>query len=89
MNTNTSIYISVGIGLTAAGLYWAARHHQRNRSVWMRTQRKVSGVAKDLSRAISIATYLMERGRKEAERQKKGILEAVEAGRHAYEHAVA
>jgi type VI protein secretion system component VasK len=86
---NTRVGILIGSGLaTGLALTLAARRHRHNRSLLVRTRKQAADLRSRASKFREIATDLIGKSRQEAERQKKGFVHAIDAGRAAY-HKVA
>jgi hypothetical protein len=80
------IRISLGVGIvTGVALIYAARVRNRNRSLLARTTRQAHLVKDRASKVRKSATGFMEKGFDEAYRRKKGFLEAVDAGKAAWQ----
>jgi hypothetical protein len=84
----TNLRVSIGIGVAAgAAILYAANRRRKNRSLLHRARREAKSLLKGrMARLIadSAATWI-SRGREETARKRKGVLEAVEAGRAAYQ----
>lgn len=82
------IYLGIGIG-AGFSIYFGYRARRRRNSLLARTRRQADDLARQMAGASSAAGELLEKGREEIERQKKGLLNAVEAGKKAYQRSVA
>jgi shikimate 5-dehydrogenase len=83
------LFLGIGIGVGIA-VYFTLRTRRQRASLLARTRNQ----AKDLARQVadvssSVAADILEKGREELDRQKKGILHAVDAGKKAYQQSVA
>ncbi len=81
-----SIGVAVGLGISA---YCAFRAAQRRNTFLARTRRQAEDLAHQMADVSSLASELLEKGREELARQSKGLADAVEAGKKAYQRSVA
>ncbi len=89
MSNNSIVRISIGIGAVAgAALIYAARSrsrsHRKNRSLLARSTEQARLLKHRASKLLRSAAILVDKGLDEAGRRKKGVLNAVEAGRTAW-----
>jgi hypothetical protein len=83
---NTRVGILIGSGLaTGLAITLAARRHRHNRSLLARTRKHAGDLRSRASKIREIANDLIDKSRQEAERQKKGLANAIDAGRAAYQ----
>jgi hypothetical protein len=88
MENNSLSRLIAGISLGAGiALYCAYRAHRRNQSLAGRARRQADSLMKNVDDLRESAAELVEKSRKEATRQAKGIQEAVNAGTRAYRSA--
>jgi hypothetical protein len=84
--SNTKVGLVIGSSIvTACALIYAARARSRNRSLLARTRKQAALLKHQASKLRETAADLIEKGRDEANRQKKHLVNAVEAGRAAYQ----
>ena len=81
-----SVGVGVGVGIW---VYCAFRAGQRRNTFLARTRRQAEDLARQMAEMSSLAADLLEKGREELERQRKGLADAVEAGKKAYQRSVA
>jgi shikimate 5-dehydrogenase len=74
------------VGISA---YCAFRAGQRRNTFLARTRRQAEDLASQMADMGSLAADLLEKGREQLERQSKGLADAVEAGKKAYQRSVA
>jgi hypothetical protein len=72
----------------AGGAFFYVKKRSREKSILARSRRKAEILAGRASRLTDSAAYLLDKSRAEVERQTKGVVEAITAGRAAY-HRVA
>ena len=90
MNNNNSLYLAIGIGVAAAaGIYVAVKVGQRKRSIWVRAYRRAEDLTSQATRWLTTATELLDKGREGAERRRKAVVKAIDAGKYAYGKSVA
>jgi hypothetical protein len=81
------LFIGVGIGVGVAS-YFAIRAYRRNQTLLARTLRQTELIRDRVDELRESAANLLEKSKDVAARQKKSVVEAVDAGRHAYRQAV-
>jgi BMFP domain-containing protein YqiC len=89
--SNTKVGILVGTGAIAGVALYVANRRGRNRSILARTRRqaellkdRASNLKDRASKLTESAADFMGKSRDEVERQKKGVFQAIEAGKAAY-----
>jgi|GEM_PF-3262336 len=86
MSNNSIVRISMGIGVaTGVALIYRARSRRRNRSLLARTSEQARLLQHRASGFLKTAGTLVDKGLNEAQRQKKGVLDAMEAGKAAWQ----
>lgn len=82
--------VSVGVGVgVVISAYCAFRAGRRRNTFAARTRRQAEELARQMASLSSLAADLLEKGREQIERQSKGVTDAVEAGKKAYQRSVA
>jgi shikimate 5-dehydrogenase len=82
------VYIGVGVGVGISA-YCAFRARQRRNTFLARTRRQAEDLARQMAEVGALAADLLEKGREQIERQSKGLADAVEAGKKAFQRSVA
>jgi hypothetical protein len=86
--SNTSVGIMIATGAVAGVLIYTMKR-RRNRSLLARARIHAEQFADNFrdraSKMGETAMHLMTKGRTGANRQKRGLLEAIDAGRSAYQ----
>lgn len=87
---NMTMPVSLGVGLgIGVAVYLAYRARRRRVRFVGRTLKQAVGLARQAVDMGCAAVQLLEKGREEIDRQKKGLVDAVEAGKAAYTRSVA
>jgi hypothetical protein len=81
-----SVGVGIGVGISA---YCAFRARQRRNNFLGRTRRQAEDLARQMADVGCLAADLLEKGREQVDRQAKGLANAVEAGRKAFQRSVA
>lgn len=83
--SNTRVGFLIGSGVaTGIAVVYAAKTRRRNRSLLARTRRQAYILKHQAEKLRDSAADLIEKGIEEAERRKKELVQAVEAGKAAY-----
>jgi hypothetical protein len=82
--TNTRIGVLIGSGV-ATGIAFMYARGRRNRSILARTSRQAGVLKHRASKLRDSAADFLEKSRSQAGKQKKGFIQAVEAGKAAYQ----
>jgi hypothetical protein len=82
-NTRIGVLIGSGVATGIALMYTARR--RRNRSILARTSRQAVVLKHRASKLRDSAANFLEKSRSQAGKQKKGFMQAVEAGKAAYQ----
>jgi len=86
--SNTRVGLLIGSGVaTGIALIYVAKTRSRNRTLLGRTRRQAEILKHQAAKLRAATADLIEKGLEEAERRKKGLLEAVEAGKTVYQRA--
>jgi hypothetical protein len=88
-NTRVGVLIGSGVATGAAvicvALIYAAKTRRRNQTLLARTRKQAEILKHQASKLRDAAADFIEKGREEAERKTRGIMEAVEAGKAKYQ----
>lgn len=82
--TNTRMGVLIGSGV-ATGIAFMYARSRRNRSILARTSRQAGVLKHRASKLRDSAADFLEKSRSQAGKQKKGFIQAVEAGKAAYQ----
>jgi hypothetical protein len=88
MITNPAVRISIGVGVAvSAALIYMVNKRRKNRSLLVRARRQANTlIGGHLTRMITdSAAGWIAKGREEAARKRKAVIEAMEAGKTAYQ----
>jgi hypothetical protein len=81
-----SVGVGIGVGISA---YCAFRARQRRNTFLGRTRRQAEDLARPMADVGCLAADLLEKGRAQIDRQTKGLADAVEAGKKAFQRSAA
>jgi len=81
-----SLGVGIGVGISA---YCVFRARQRRNTFLARTHRQAEDLARQMTDVGRLAADLLEKGREEIDRRTKGLGDAVEAGKKAFQRSVA
>ena len=81
-NTTAGILIATGL---AGGAFYYAKKRSRQKSILARTRKQAGVFADKASKLSDSAASFLDKSRAEVERQKKGLVEAIGAGKAAYQ----
>ena len=83
--SNTTVGILVGTSVAAGLAAYAVIQRNQNRSLRSRARKQALLLRQQDARLSESATDFLENSRDEVERQQKGVFQAIEAGKAAYQ----
>jgi hypothetical protein len=88
MITNSTYRVSIGLGVAGAAAltFYVVNRQRRNRTLLGRARRHANMLSGRVTQLISDSAFTwLAKTREEAARQRKGVVQALEAGKTAYQ----
>jgi shikimate 5-dehydrogenase len=85
----TLLMVPLGVGLGVGISVYCAFRTRRRKTFLARTRRQAENLARQMTDVGGAAADFFEKGRAQIDRRAKGLVNAVEAGKHAFQRSVA